>query len=324
VLDANVWRRIVDARAGDQLIRAAVRANAEILAAPTIAYEALRTPQNDVREKLLSEITKPRWVRLMPEVFSESRELLGEIHRLRPVAIKPKADVAAFSQLRASWTNPKRGFWARVKDAPSEELRLLDVAGQKRLLEAGREQARARREEMKSAPEWEHVPLDQLGWIPAGDFKGWSGKLVEPWRVDAFATFDRALPDPTSAYRDWLEPFCDINRLLEDRTAWTNFWFEEVAVERLPRMWVRWAVEYLQRFRKVTPGTPGDSQLATHLCEADALITEDRTLVQIIENAKRYAPIPMGRGVIVEGNSVHAILKAVSESSAHQGAGSAN
>ncbi|MFN9111249.1 MAG: hypothetical protein ACK5XN_14400, partial [Bacteroidota bacterium] len=68
---------------------------------------------------------------------------------------------------------------------------------------------------------------------------------------------------------------------------------------------------HLQRFRKVTPGTPGDSQLATHLCEADELITEDRTFYQIVENARAYAPISMGRAVLVPGNSVEAILSAV-------------
>lgn len=316
VLDANVWRRIVDEKSGGQLIQAATRANTTILAAPTVVYEALRTPQDELRRAILNELTARRWLRLMPEAYSESMELLGEIRRLRPDTLRAKPNMAAFAQLKASWTNQKRGFWERVRSDPTAELQALDFSGQKRLLDAGRAQARLRRKEMKAAPKWEHVPLDQIKWIPEGEHTGWNGQPVEGWRVEAFATFNFALPRRGSAYRDWLEPFCELERLMGDQIAWTRFWFEEVSVEALPRFWVRWAIEYLQRFRKVTPGTPGDSQLATHLCEADVLITEDKTLCQIVENARRYAPVQIGRAILVDGASVEAILSAVQAESA--------
>ncbi|MFN9113967.1 MAG: hypothetical protein ACK5XN_28200, partial [Bacteroidota bacterium] len=251
MLDANVWRRIVDADAGDLLLRTATRANARVLAAPTVAYEAIRTPDVEVKAALASELTRPRWSRLMPEAYSESMELLPELRRLRPQFIRLKANMSNFAQVRASWTNKRHGFWERIRKDPDRELRALDEGGQKRLLDAGRKQARLRREEAKAMPKWEHVPLDQLKWIPDGAFPGWTGKPIEGWRVEAFATFDFALPKQGSAYRDWLEPFCDIDGLMIDRASWVHFWFEDVEVSALPRFWVRWAIEHLQRFRKV-------------------------------------------------------------------------
>src|SRR5262249_47322877 len=71
---------------------------------------------------------------------------------------------------------------------------------------------------------------------------------------------------------------------------WVRFWFYDVDLHAVPRRWLRWAFDYLQAFRKVTDGTPCDTQLATYLPEADIVLSSDGGFIDRIEECRKYAP----------------------------------
>jgi hypothetical protein len=78
--------------------------------------------------------------------------------------------------------------------------------------------------------------------------------------------------------------------MLSVGAGWVSFWFYDVDLHAVPRCWLRWAFEYLQAFRKVTAGTPCDTQLATYLPEADIVLSTDGGFVDRIEECRKYAP----------------------------------
>ena len=301
----------MDAQAGERLVSAATKGGVEILVAPTVLYEALRTPDEGLRERLAKELTRPRWTRLMTEVYSASMELLGEVQRLRPGWLRSRPDLARFRQFRSDWTKAKGGFWDRARTSTAQEWASLVQLGDPEVLRQAREQAGARREEMKGREKWEHAPLPDLKVMPPGPRPGWRGDPVEPWRWDGLTEVSSALMQPRHAYRDWLEPYLDEQKVMADGPAWGAFWLYEVEAANMPRFWTRWAVEYLQRFKKVTAGTPADGQLATHLVEADVLLTEDKGLVDVIERARPFAPRSWGAAQVLRGNDVKGLLELV-------------
>jgi hypothetical protein len=72
-------------------------------------------------------------------------------------------------------------------------------------------------------------------------------------------------------------------------------WLYEVGRTDAPREWMRWAVSFLQGLRKVTAGTPADSQIALYAYEADVFLSGDKGLVDIINTVRGDAPAPTAR-----------------------------
>jgi hypothetical protein len=81
-----------------------------------------------------------------------------------------------------------------------------------------------------------------------------------------------------------------VKALLSDHARWVSFWFYDVDVQAVPRCWLRWAFDYLQTFRKVTDGTPCDTQLATYLPDAGVVLSSDGGFIDRIGECRKYAP----------------------------------
>jgi hypothetical protein len=100
---------------------------------------------------------------------------------------------------------------------------------------------------------------------------------------------------PRAAYLDWLAPFVDLRAVAEDQASFNSLWLYEVDVQEVPREWLSWAVMLLQSVREVTPGTPGDNQIATYAYDCDIFLTGDKAMVAILNRVRPHAPKPVGR-----------------------------
>jgi hypothetical protein len=100
-------------------------------------------------------------------------------------------------------------------------------------------------------------------------------------------------------YRDWMAPFVEFDDGLLDSAAWVEFWLHLADKRALPRQWVRWAHSFAQRFRRVNPGSPGDTQLSVYFIETDVVRTADRALLEILEECRPYAPCQLPEGKLV-------------------------
>ena len=118
LLDSNIWRYVLDAGAQGALLRAANTSSVTVQVAPAVVYEALRLLDVPLRDRLITLMTNHRFERLMPEAYSESMEILGEIRRLRPEWLRPLPDEPFFTRSRNDWSRKMGGFWVRCARSP--------------------------------------------------------------------------------------------------------------------------------------------------------------------------------------------------------------
>jgi hypothetical protein len=309
LFDTNFWRYALDANAQNLLLQTAKRPNISIQIAPAVVFETLRLKDKALCSSLIKLMTNPCFERLMPEAYSESVELLLEIERLKPEWLRKRPDLTSFHRLRLGWSRKRRGFWAQCHNSPSSAaIRLETLEGS--LTKLGRLQSKNARKEIINAKLHSCPPLDKLTLEFDEPVPGWNGDAVEPWRGEELLMWKRHLQQPDHAYRDWIEPFIDLDRGLLESSEWGMFWLYLSKPQNLPRQWLRWAFGFAQRFRKTSAGSLGDIQLATYLVDADLLVTADKVLLQILEEVRSYSPTSLPEGLLVEGGA-KGVLKAL-------------
>ena len=293
LLDTNVWRYISDEDAAGALQSAVSKTRHRIAIAPAVLYEALRVTDVVLRRRLVEVMTRPAWYRLMPDAYSESEELRAEIQRLRPEWLRDRPDLEHFKRVRSDWKKLKGGFWERARNEPGSErdhLLLLEKGN----LDVARDEARLNRETSHANNDlMRGVPLTAvMGRLKAPE-KNWVGDDIEVWRLAAWSAMATSFKDGCSAHADWLAGEVELQSIFFDPKGWDEFWFLEVEASRLPRMWLRWAIEFLQSFHKVTDGTPVDAQIASYLTEVDLVISADKRFVEMCRRCQREAPFSL-------------------------------
>lgn len=309
LLDTNIWRYVVDNNAQGDLLRLARKGSCKVQIAPGVLYETLRLKDIPLRATLVRLMTNSRFHRLMPEAYSESMEILREIEQVRPDWLRHKPDLRFFNRLQKDWSRTRGGFWVRCERSPESEASFLGQ-DEGEMIEGARAQAQLARKEMIDIGWKRNPPMDKT--LAGFNFPvpGWRGDMVEAWRIDSLVSMTYGLAHRGHAYRDWVAPFVEVDDRLLRSAAWGEFWLYLADKSAMPRQWLRWAHSFAQRFRKVTPGSPGDTQLATYFIETDMVITADRALIEILEECRPYAPcrLPEGRVVPVGAEGVVELL----------------
>ena len=298
LLDTNIWRYVVDNNAQGALIRAARHGSYDVQIAPGVLYETLRLKDVPLRANLIRLMTNPCFHRLMPEAYSESMEILREIERVRPDWLREVPSLQFFDRLKKDWARKTGGFWVRCERSPESEARHVTQI-EDGLMENAKSQAEYARKEMMDIGWKSNPPMDKT--LAGFNFPvpGWRGDMVDAWRIDSLVSMTYSLARQRHAYRDWIAPFVELDDGLLRSAAWGEFWLYSTDKTRLQRQWLRWAHSFAQRFRKVTPGSPGDTQLATYFVETDVVFTADRALLDILEECRPYAPCPLPKGDLV-------------------------
>jgi hypothetical protein len=288
LVDTRAWRELIDADGVERVRLTAKRVGSSVLVAPGVVYEMLRTSDRDLRRRQIRVVTRQSWTRLMPEVFNECKDVRSVVSARRPEWLLAEPDLTAFYRLRADWAGG-RGFWHRARRDPDREAGFVMALGGDRL-ERARQEAEQRRELM-SHLNYDSVSLKDWRSRPPSWEPGWEGTEVDVWRVITATTWWALLvTNPSSPCLDWLAPFLDIRRIAGEQASWNHLWGHEVATEEVPRAWLRWAVGWLQGLRRVTPGTPGDNQIAVYAYEADVFVTTDNTFADIMTKVRSEAP----------------------------------
>lgn len=298
LLDTNIWRYVIDNQAQGNLLRLSGAGSFAVQIAPGVLYETLRLKHPSLRDKLVQLMTNSRFMRLMPEAYSESMEILREIERLRPDWLRDSPDLQFFTRLKSDWTRRTGGFWVRCARSAESEARFLNTV-EPDIIEGTRRQNEAARKEMIEAG-WKRNPsMDQTLVSFPHPLPGWSGDMVEMWRADSWAGLTYGLAQRGNPYRDWIAPFVEIDDGLLASAAWVEFWLHLAETWAMPRQWMRWAHAFAQRFRKTTPGSSGDTQLFTYFLETDIVISADKALIDILEECRPYAPCDLPEGRVI-------------------------
>jgi len=310
LLDTNIWSYVVDSGLQGSLLRAASEGSYHVQIAPAVVFETLRLRDKALRAKRIQLMTNHRFIRLMPEAYSESVEILGEIRRLRPDWLREKPDKPFVDRLEKDWTRTRGGFWVRCARNPDEVAHFVDfVEGD--LSQALRQQSLQARKVLIGTDWKRNIAMDKTIASFDGPVPGWRGDSVDMWRVYSLTKLTYGLGRVGSPYRDWIAPFVEVDYGLLKSPAWGEFWLYLVDKIALPRQWLRWAHSYAQMFRKVTPGSAGDTQLFTYFVETDLIITADKALLEILDECRRYAPcaLPVGKLVLAGKQGVTELLQ---------------
>jgi hypothetical protein len=312
LVDTNVWRYLIDLDGLETVYRAAKGAHGLILACPAVLYEMLRLEDASLRRQLIKAICRSRWLRMMPEAFEESAELKEEIVRLRPSWLLREPDRSSSRRLYNDWNGPS-GVWRRARVDPTEASAILKLVEGDHI-RRGRDDARELRTEIGKITTFDTVTLD--GWTTIFSPKpdGWDGNPVETWRaatmqyyIDALLKRDTA---QSSAPREWLQPWIDFDVMQKNLPSLISLFLYETDASRLPRNWLRWALQTLQGTRKTSPGTPVDNQIGSYLLDADLFVTADKVFVSIVQRVANEAVVQIATPVLVSvDNCVTTLIK---------------
>jgi hypothetical protein len=236
----------------------------------------------------------------MPEAFSESHDLIQEIRRLRPEWLRARPDLAEMRRLKNDWTRKKRGFWQRLGQQ-REIMPPAMMAIQAQDLMLAREEASQVRQRIANEPRGgEHTPLQEVFGIPPHG-TGWETTPVEYWRVPTYYHVVSNLTEHANPYAEWTDGTVDLTRMFEDSNSLHQFFFRDASATRLPRAWLRASFEFLQTWRHITDGTPGDAQLASYLADADFAVSADRNFVTFANRCNEEGPLRCARAHLLPG-----------------------
>lgn len=288
LLDTNVWSYIVDGRRQREIMRVASDGFWQLQIAPSIVLETLRFKDATRMCAIVELQTQPHFQRLMPEAFSEAQEVLAAIRRLRPDWLREAPDLHFIARLQDEWS--RKGFWRRCRQSPATEAAWRRER-EGNLAEAAHADAKARREEMLKGGWKGTPPMDKVMAKPSSQLPGWKGDWVAAWRVERLEEVTGHSTEVGDGRRDWLGPYLPLEGNLLSSKGWNEFWLYQVQSTDLPRQWLRWAHKFAQRFRRVSPGSSGDTQLFSYLLETDLVVSADKGLIDILDECRPYAPI---------------------------------
>jgi hypothetical protein len=320
LLDTNVWRYLVDSDGLEAVYRAAKGADGAILACPAVLYEMLRCGDLSLRQRLVKAICRSRWIRMMPEAYEESMELLQETRRLRPLWLITSPNLREFNQLHADWRGERGVWWRARRDAAEAGSWLEEVEGD--LVSRARGGTVKLREEMRGQTPFERMELERWTATFPQQPAGWDGKPVETWRAMTLQYFASTLLTRDGAYapvREWLQPWLDVRAIRGDLASLTRLILHDTDARRMPRNWLRWAVATLQATRATSPGSAVDNQIGSYLVDADVFVTADKVFAAIVQRLRTEAPVPIARARLVTSANCAAILAGLVSGSSEEG-----
>jgi hypothetical protein len=299
LLDTNVWSYIADAQALQKLLGAR-RRNMEFLVAPASVAEARGLSDAKLRKRLLAVMTHSAWKRLMAETYLESEEIKQALQAARPDwAID--GDQKDFKRFRHYFLRSKGGFWDGARDDAT--LPVTDESLREHAENAlARQEVRDIRDRFKYGAQTgatEHLQKNMVDVEPPL----FEARSIEYWRLESAHVLRNELCVYASPYRECLDCFLNVEAMLKDTVGFNHVWFSEVRPEQLKRQWLRSSMNYLQRWHKPTDGSPADSQLASHLIDADYFVTADKNFAQCINKIHAEAPFATAKPLKISAST---------------------
>jgi hypothetical protein len=113
MFDNNIWSYIGDEGSRPALDKLLDRYGLQLLHAPSVLLEVLRTPKPEVRRRIVLAMVLGRPGRkLRSEADVEAEELVAQIKRFRTEWLRSKPDLREAERFRRFWT---RGIWQAVE-----------------------------------------------------------------------------------------------------------------------------------------------------------------------------------------------------------------
>lgn len=319
LLDTNIWSRLADQQQQDSFVRLVRSMELTVVVPPATLLEILRTPHRAARRTRVRLICRMTWQRLKTEAESEADELIQEIRRLHPEWLLAQPNLDRITDLERFWLNDIWEAARRENPGILGKAHTLGAAERAKVLNLQRQQQARWREEgtLRSLEKLQHdirflrvMPQPDPIYIRQAEQFGWeAGKAVEPWRCTAQVAYWHSLAvapqraqytGEDTTYADWVGSYVDLDEVRKNKREFGRMLLYETADARMPRAWLRWAIDFAQHSVRIGAGNPVDGQLAPYLVEADLFATNDRRLARIVEAVRPNSPSPCATGAFVD------------------------
>jgi hypothetical protein len=303
-LDTNIWRYIADAGAFNTLVETASNNGIELVVAPALVHEVRQLRDDTLRKEILKIITSPSLVRLMPEAYLEAEDIKKVMEKYRRGWLTQNPDGSECDLLIDDWTKIEGGYWGNAANDISPPATDESQRGEleHELAQQESKEIRARINDKKSVLPVS-LDLKKVYFPLAVENSEPDRELVEYWRAQSLYHFKTEFEIYTSPYREWLDYFIEVSKIESQSDSLAEMWYNEILSNELPRQWLRGAFEFLQCFHKITSGTPGDSQLSSHLVDVDVVMSADKNFIRFVKQCRKDAPFPIAQEYLISAGS---------------------
>jgi len=310
IFDTNFWSYLASSGRQREFESLEKTLNLQILLPPSILLEVIRTVDASTRVNILQVMKAGNRKKMRTEADLESEELVFEIRRLRPNLRRIGASTKRIRELRKFWVSE---IWRHCISKHEELHRESVMTHKNEIAELGALQ----KSQKESFSEWDVNKVKPSGVtakFPITDerLRGLVdfNKAYEPWRIEnlfyyknCLSKVDLSITQGDRTVADWCEPLIKIRDFLGDEKEYFSFWLDESKVERMPRNWLRWAVNFLQPFRKLGAGNPYDGQHSAYLVDADLFFTSDKRYFECLQTIFNDGVVRMARPVLLSANA---------------------
>jgi hypothetical protein len=264
-LDSNVYQALVASGEVEATKKWLAQAGHKVLASDTNRIEAERIPSDGERAQRLTALVALADEVLLPEGFVAAREVASEIRLVHPVWMRRRADTETISR----FLNDTRRKWRAIRDDARTYPRHEHQQG---LVAAGAGLVRVMQREARK---------QIVAGAAAAPTLLSDSELDQYWRVQNMAVWWNALRgvEVSRDYREFLMPYLTGE---VDRSDWQRFWLAEASGERVVVNRALALADYWQRFAAITAGNAQDAIHASHLLDADCLVTADRDFHKVL------------------------------------------
>jgi len=303
--DTNIWRYIADSEAFNALVEAASSNGIELVVAPALVHEVRQLRNDILRKKILNIITSPILLRLMPEAYLEAEDIKKVIEKYRRGWLTQSPDRSECNLLIEDFKKIEGGYWGNAENDISPPATDESQRGEleHELAQQESKEIRARINDSKSVLP-ASLDLKEVYFPLTVEDSESDRVFVEYWRAQSLYHFKAEFKVYTSPYREWLDYFIDVSKIESQSDSLAELWYNEISSSELPRQWLRGAFEYLQCFHKITSGTPGDSQLSSHLIDVDVVMSADKNFIRFVKQCRKDAPFQIAQEYLISAGSI--------------------
>ncbi|RYE41364.1 MAG: hypothetical protein EOP24_37260 [Hyphomicrobiales bacterium] len=296
LLDTNLWSYLGDEDGGPGLTTALRDRGCEIVLAPSVLLEVLRSPHAESRRRIVETMIASKGKRLASEAELCAAQFVAVVKKLRPEWIRAMADTAKVDTYHKYWTKRVWRVASRDPDHLHKQIAGLDSTESHLLTvqRQNRESVLNEKFNFEIDDLWAEPSIDWQKHDSESYMEGWDGSRVPAWRIelcDYYWQFMTTRGSIGQTERDWVGAYVDLRRATSDRANFTKMWIDEIDAAEVPRDWIRWAVRWVQSTMKITDGNPRDEQHSAYLVDADLCLSADRRFVGALQAIRRRAPV---------------------------------
>ncbi len=304
ILDTNLWSYLAETNTPDE-VAARFDARGITVAIPPISLiEALSTPDQGKRARLVQLLTDHRWKKLPSEAELLAAEFVTAVRQLRPDWLRALPITDRSASWHTYWT---RVFWREARADPAAVAHRFSADRDVRDFIVGKQLA--------NRPGWpvgpgqlqaalnsvvfpdDHPdpdPGSRLGWPADTAAAYWRVDNRDVWWHQLGVIWQRSmLTREDATYADWVGAYVNLAALVKDRAGFNRFWLFDVDGTAVPRNWWQGTLSLLQLGTKIGSGNPGDVALITHIVDCNCFLSADGRLIRAVDAAQRAAPFPV-------------------------------